>query len=231
MISVACLKQSFSSSHPLLSFTASNIMSLLFARSIRGHSSKVQAIWYACRHECRRSIAASASSMDFLAPRGITYHKPYPDLHGKSSFENIVAIATTADTSLISIGANAVNGLRSLLGGLLGDLSTWLIKRTYQPSIIRKRRKHGFMRRKESVGGRRVLKRRLAKGRMRLGGSWCRCNRFTSASHLTDVSKPWWWNPVQFYDRIQNNNSCPTDLRKHARGSQDHLGKVWLFVK
>lgn len=53
----------------------------------------------------------------------------------------------------------------------LHDVSTWLIKRTFQPSLVRKRRKHGFLRRTESVGGRRVLKRRRAKGRMRLGGS------------------------------------------------------------
>ncbi|EED95146.1 RM34, ribosomal protein 34 mitochondrial large ribosomal subunit [Thalassiosira pseudonana CCMP1335] len=57
------------------------------------------------------------------------------------------------------------------LQSLLNDMSTWLIKRTFQPSIVRKRRKHGFLRRQESVGGRRVLKRRRAKGRMRLGGS------------------------------------------------------------
>lgn len=57
------------------------------------------------------------------------------------------------------------------LQSLLRDLSTWFIKRTFQPSIVRKRRKHGFLRRQESVGGRRVLKRRAAKGRIRLGGS------------------------------------------------------------
>jgi large subunit ribosomal protein L34 len=145
-------------------------MSLLFARSILGQSSKVQAFWYACHRESRRCSAISARSIDVLAPRAITFPTPFfPP--GKSSFENIVAVATTTNTSLISIGTNAVNSLHSLLGDLFCDLSTWLIKRTYQPSIIRKRRKHGFMRRKESVGGRRVLKRRLAKGRMRLGGS------------------------------------------------------------
>mmetsp|Transcript_36319 Transcript_36319/g.86569 ORF Transcript_36319/g.86569 Transcript_36319/m.86569 type:complete len:142 (-) Transcript_36319:438-863(-) len=57
------------------------------------------------------------------------------------------------------------------LGSIFEGIATWFIKRTYQPSIIRKRRKHGFMRRKESVGGRRVLKRRMAKGRKRMGGS------------------------------------------------------------
>lgn len=47
---------------------------------------------------------------------------------------------------------------------------TLLIKRTFQPSIIRKRRKTGFLKRHKSVGGRRVLDRRSKKGRIRLGG-------------------------------------------------------------
>jgi len=50
------------------------------------------------------------------------------------------------------------------------QLSTWLIKRTFQPSIIRKRRKTGFLTRQKTVGGRRVLARRKQKGRLRLGG-------------------------------------------------------------
>jgi large subunit ribosomal protein L34 len=80
----------------------------------------------------------------------------------------VAATTTTATPSSLasSIRITFIDGLQSLLG----DLTTWFIKRTYQPSIIRKRRKHGFMKRKESVGGRRVLKRRLAKGRIRLGG-------------------------------------------------------------
>jgi large subunit ribosomal protein L34 len=140
-------------------------MSLLFTRSIRHQSSKVQAFLFACHYEGRRCIATSAGSMDLVASRGITFPKLYP--LAKSSFESIVDIATTTNTSLVTTGVNVIDNLQSLLG----DISTWLIKRTYQPSIIRKRRKHGFMRRKESVGGRRVLARRLAKGRMRLGGS------------------------------------------------------------
>ena len=81
------------------------------------------------------------------------------------SLQNLLVNQVGAIT--IATNTSIVGSLQSLLR----DLSTWLIKRTFQPSIIRKRRKHGFLRRQESVGGRRVLKRRAAKGRIRLGGS------------------------------------------------------------
>lgn len=45
------------------------------------------------------------------------------------------------------------------------------MKRTYQPSKIRRIRSVGFRSRLETVGGRKVLKRRRAKGRHNLSAS------------------------------------------------------------
>lgn len=67
--------------------------------------------------------------------------------------------------SSMVVSANFRMEVRRALDDL--SLGIMLIKREYQPKLLRRKRKHGFLKRISNPGGRKILERRRAKKR------WC----------------------------------------------------------
>ena len=79
-------------------------------------------------------------------------------------------LTSTAPVTFIPAEKSLVPSITSIASSIMSELSLalWLLKRTFQPSLLRRKRKHGFLSRLNDRNGRKTLNRRLEKGRRQL---------------------------------------------------------------
>jgi large subunit ribosomal protein L34 len=114
------------------------------------------------------SLQASRFSHRLAAPRALPPTIISRPILGLPSQVNFVSRSFATTLSPVDIIPSPFV-LRSSLEDLLAS-AVWWIKRTFQPSIRRKKRKTGFLVRLRTKNGQKIISRRRHKGRKLLGG-------------------------------------------------------------
>jgi len=114
-----------------------------------------------------KQVALPAAALALFSKAAINVAtKPVPQML-RPQIVHTAEVQRPAAAVLDQVTGGLVQGCAELPAAELAD-SMMLVKRTYQPGTLVRKRRHGFLKRMADKNGKNILKRRLLKGRRKL---------------------------------------------------------------